>query len=209
MAIMTHTTRLLTVLALALVPALSACTVGGDEQDSEVVTDDADETLGGVQALVAHANPAAFDLHCLWAGESYASRAPNQYAADAIRAACNIQAARIPYHSPGFAPWQLGEPTANKGVDCSGMSSHVWYVATNGWVRLPHSAAAQERALHHVSWSEMLPGDLLFYVSAAALSGRHVAMYLGDGLMIEAAGSSTGVVVSKARSNVSSIGRIW
>jgi cell wall-associated NlpC family hydrolase len=204
--------------------ALTACMVGEDDPtpsdpslgepapptDTAIApTDDADD--GPDPRLSAHVNqnPAPFDLHCLWAGESYASRAPNQYAAAAIREACDIQAHLVPYRFPGANPWRLTQPTPAEGTDCSGFSAHVWYVATGGWTRLNHSAANQEATLPHVSWSQMLPGDLLFYVSSAAASGRHVAMYLGDGLMIEAASSTRGIVVVPARTNVSSIGRVW
>lgn len=155
-------------------------------------------------------NPAPFDLRCLWAGENYASRAPNVHAAEAIRMACRIQSALIPYKAPGMYPLQLRLPTVSEGVDCSGLTSNAWYRATSGWVRLPHSAAMQESQLRDIPFSQKLPGDLIFYVSSGAASGRHVAMYLGDNLMIEAASSTKGVVVSPVRTtNFSSVGRIW
>lgn len=190
-------------------PAVSTPTVADPAGKEVAATDDADDTADPKLTAHVNQNPAAFDLHCLWAGESYASRAPNQYAAAAIREACDIQAHGVPYRFPGAFPWSLAQPTPAQGVDCSGFSSHVWYVATGGWTRLNHSAANQEATLPHVTWGQMLPGDLLFYVSTAAASGRHVAMYLGDGLMIEAASSTKGIVVVPARTNVSSIGRVW
>jgi cell wall-associated NlpC family hydrolase len=169
-----------------------------------------DETEQPTESETAAAIAAPFDLHCLYAGEAYASRAPNIYAANAIRYACDIQARLIPYKAPGW--WdtlQFRAPTVAEGIDCSGLTSNVWFRATNGWDRLPHSARGQELALRHVSWAEMLPGDLMFYYSASAASGRHVSMYLGDGLMIEARGTNYGVVVSPVRTNVTSIGRAW
>jgi hypothetical protein len=195
--------------ALAVLPlALGACSVGGDPGDDDGIaaTDDADD--GGFGSLAAQ-NPAPFDLHCLYDGEAYAQLAPNPYAADAIRYACAIQAAQVPYRFPSIWPWRMEPPGAGEGIDCSGLTSHVWFRATGGWTHLPHSAAYQESTLPHVSWEEMLPGDLMFYVSSGALSGRHVAMYMGNGVMIEAASSTHGVIVSPARPNVSSIGRVW
>lgn len=188
-------------------PLLFATILVGCVADEDELIDEAadDSELAGL----ANSNPAAFDLHCLWAGESYASRAPNQYAAEAIRDACRIQTSLTPYRAPGMYPLQNRPPTAAEGIDCSGLTANVWYRATFQWTRLPHSARDQEAMLPDVSWANLLPGDLLFYVSSAAASGRHVAMYLGDSLMIEAASSTKGVVVSPVRYNVSSIGRVW
>lgn len=118
--------------------------------------------------------------------------------------------ALIPYRAPGMYPLQDRPPTAAEGIDCSGLTSNVWYRATSTWTRLPHSAAMQESQLRDIPFDQKLPGDLIFYVSTSAASGRHVAMYLGDGLMIEALGSNYGVVVSPVRTaKFSSVGRIW
>ncbi|MEO8552733.1 MAG: NlpC/P60 family protein [Kofleriaceae bacterium] len=199
----------MTLKASSLLTLLFTSTLMACAMDPADGTDDDDQATSTDTAELTASNPAPFDLHCLWAGESYASRAPNQYAAQAIRNACDIQASLIPYHAPGMYPLQNRPPTAAEGIDCSGLTSNVWYRATSTWTRLPHSAAMQEATLRHIGWGELLPGDLLFYVSSAAASGRHVAMYLGDSLMIEAASSTRGVVVSPVRYNVSSIGRIW
>lgn len=199
----------MTIKSSALLSMLFTSILVGCAMDpTDGVDDDEAEESTATSALTS-SNPAAFDLHCLWAGESYASRAPNQYAAQAIRNACDIQAQLIPYHAPGMYPLQNRPPTAGEGIDCSGLTSNVWYRATSTWTRLPHSAAMQEASLPHIGWDQLLPGDLLFYYSAAAASGRHVAMYLGDSLMIEAASSTRGVVVSPVRFNVTSIGRVW
>jgi cell wall-associated NlpC family hydrolase len=195
-------------LALAFSVALSGCIADAEDPATDA-QGDGEAEVEGLAPLAAGSNPAVFDLHCLWAGESYASRAPNQYAAQAIRNACNIQAALIPYKAPGMYPLTMNAPTAAQGIDCSGLTSNVYFRATGGWVRLNHSAANQEATLPDVPWGQQRPGDLIFYVSTAAASGRHVAMYLGDGLMIEALGSSYGVVVSPVRTaKFSSIGRV-
>ena len=203
--------------ALALSATLSAALLGcgleendGASPQAAEIEDIADELAETGSEVSILSNPAPFDLHCLYAGETYASRAPNVHAAEAIRMACRIQTSLIPYKAPGMYPLQLRLPTVSEGVDCSGLTANAWYRATRAWVRLPHSAAQQEAQLRDIPFSQKLPGDLIFYVSAAAASGRHVAMYLGDNLMIEAASSTRGVVVSPVRTtNFSSVGRIW
>lgn len=175
-------------------------------QDDPADDPGADETTDTSE--LTSAVPAPFDLHCLYNGEAYASRAPNIYAANAIRYACDMQA-EVPYRAPGMYPWQNRPPTYAEGIDCSGLTANVWFRATNLWTRLPHSAALQESTLRDIGWADILPGDLLFYYSASAASGRHVAMYMGDGLMIEAASPTKGIVVSAVRYNVTSLGRVW
>lgn len=192
---------------LATISQLSGCAVGDEIDDSS--TDDSEDAGDAIAFNPNASNPAVFDLHCLYAGDVYAKKAPNELAAAAIRAACDIQAARIPYIYPGMYPHQMTAPTARQGIDCSGLTAHVWYVATNGFVRLPHSAALQEQTLRDIDILDILPGDLIFYKSTKAASGRHVTMYLGDGLMIEASGHNTGVIVAPVRGSISSIGRIW
>jgi cell wall-associated NlpC family hydrolase len=194
-------------LSSTLVTLLVGAALGGCMTEDDPAEDpEADESSQTSQ--LTESNPAPFDLHCLWNGENYASRAPNVYAANAIRYACDMQA-EVPYRAPGMYPWQLRPPTYAEGIDCSGLTANVWYRSTSGWTRLPHSAANQESTLRHVGWADLLPGDLLFYYSANAASGRHVAMYMGDSLMIEAASSTKGIIVSPVRYNVTSLGRVW
>lgn len=149
--------------------------------------------------FVATSNPAPFDLNCLWAGDAFAKRAPNAVAAAAIRHACDIQAARVPYRVPGGNPWRDRAPSTTEGVDCSGLTANIYYRASGHRIQLPHSAAAQEKMLPAVNLGQILPGDLLYYQSSSALSGRHVTMYLGDNKMIEAGGSNVGVIVGPVR----------
>ena len=70
------------------------------------------------------------------------------------------------------------------GVDCSGLTMLAWESAG---VDLPHLARAQYGYGTHVSLGDMEAGDLIFWSSDGTQSGiYHVAMYLGDGEMIEA-----------------------
>ena len=92
---------------------------------------------------------------------------------------------------------QVGKPYVYGGsgpdsFDCSGLTSWAWRV---GGVSLPHSATAQYYAIPHVAFSDLQPGDLLFFYSDI----HHVAIYVGGGQIIEA--SQTGVPVKYNSAN--------
>lgn len=76
------------------------------------------------------------------------------------------------------------------GFDCSGL---VKYAFAGAGVELPHYTGYQYLRGTPVPVSDMKRGDLIFY---GADGGSHVALYLGDGMMIEAPGS--GDVVKKS-----------
>ena len=70
------------------------------------------------------------------------------------------------------------------GVDCSGLTMLAWESAG---VDLPHLSRAQYSYGTHVPIGSMEAGDLIFWSSDGTQSGiYHVALYLGDGEMIEA-----------------------
>ena len=73
--------------------------------------------------------------------------------------------------------------------DCSGLTSMAWGQAGVG---LPRSSSAQFGAGPHISSSALQPGDLVFYYSPIS----HVAMYIGNGLIVHAANPGAGVLVA-------------
>jgi peptidoglycan DL-endopeptidase CwlO len=77
--------------------------------------------------------------------------------------------------------------------DCSGLTMMAWAQAG---VALPHSSSAQYGSGPHVAFSDLQPGDLVFYYSPIS----HVAIYIGNGMIVHAANPSTGVVVSSVSS---------
>lgn len=78
------------------------------------------------------------------------------------------------------------------GFDCSGLMIYAY----GGSVALPHYSGYQYTAGRHVPLSQMRRGDLLFY----GVSGiHHVALYLGNGMMIEAPESGMVVRVTPVR----------
>lgn len=78
-------------------------------------------------------------------------------------------------------------------TDCSGLTMQCY--AKIG-IYLPHKASMQANYGTSVSYDEMKPGDLIFYGGSTYSSIYHVALYIGDGKIIHAEGTRTGIVVS-------------
>jgi peptidoglycan DL-endopeptidase CwlO len=83
-----------------------------------------------------------------------------------------------------FAKAQLGKPyiwggTGPDGYDCSGLTQAAWGAAG---VSLPRTTWEQIDVGTRISISNVQPGDLIFYNSSI----DHVAMYLGNGQIIQA-----------------------
>ncbi|PZS02587.1 MAG: hypothetical protein DLM56_11810 [Pseudonocardiales bacterium] len=73
------------------------------------------------------------------------------------------------------------------GFDCSGLALYAW--AQQG-VYLPHYSGYQYSSGPHPSTNDLLPGDLLFWSNDGTPSTiHHVAIYIGDGKVIEAPSS--------------------
>ncbi|PWI43751.1 C40 family peptidase [Streptomyces sp. ICBB 8177] len=90
-----------------------------------------------------------------------------------------------------FARAQLGKPyvwgaTGPNSYDCSGLTQAAWAAAG---VTLPRTTWDQVKVGTRVPVDDMQPGDLVFYYSDIS----HVAMYIGNGQMIQA--PHTGAVV--------------
>jgi peptidoglycan DL-endopeptidase CwlO len=79
--------------------------------------------------------------------------------------------------------WAAAGPSS---FDCSGLTMWAWQ---HGGVSLPHQSGEQYNSGTHVSQSELLPGDLVFFYSPI----HHVGLYIGNGLMVHA--PQTGDVV--------------
>ena len=88
-----------------------------------------------------------------------------------------------------WARTQIGKPyqwgaTGPDAYDCSGLTGAAW---RHGGVGLPRTSRSQYSAVEKIAYSDLRPGDLVFYgTSSSAGSIYHVAIYSGSGRMIEA-----------------------
>lgn len=145
------------------------------------------------------------------------ARARAEARADAARApAANVTASLNPAPAPApnagagaavdAALSQVGKPyqwgaAGPSSYDCSGLTMWAW---AHAGVALPHNSGMQYNATPRVARSDWEPGDLLFFGSPI----HHVAMYIGNGQMVEAPYSGQQVrVVSASRSDNVGAGR--
>ncbi|TGB13635.1 C40 family peptidase [Streptomyces sp. MZ04] len=98
-----------------------------------------------------------------------------------------------------YAVRQIGKPyewgaEGPETYDCSGLTSEAWAAAGK---EIPRTSQEQWAELPHVPLRELRPGDLIVYFPKAT----HVAMYLGDGMIVQAPRPGSKVKVSPIASN--------
>ncbi|AQS67571.1 C40 family peptidase [Streptomyces pactum] len=98
-----------------------------------------------------------------------------------------------------FAVEQLGKPyewgaEGPASYDCSGLTSVAWERAGTP---IPRTSQEQWARLDRVPLGELRPGDLVVYFPEAT----HVAMYLGDGMVVQAPRPGAEVKVSPIAAN--------
>ncbi len=88
-------------------------------------------------------------------------------------------------------PYVYGGTSLTNGTDCSGFTQGIYkhFGITTG--RTSRDQAANGRT---IEISAAQPGDLLFYASGNYIN--HVALYIGDGKVIHASNSTTGIIIS-------------
>jgi cell wall-associated NlpC family hydrolase len=89
-------------------------------------------------------------------------------------------------------PYVWGGSSLTNGTDCSGFTMSVY---ANFGYSLPHSSAMQATRGTEVDLSAVSPGDLIFYKNGGSTIG-HVALYIGNGQVVHASTSTTGIIVS-------------
>lgn len=98
-----------------------------------------------------------------------------------------------------YAVEQIGKPyvwgaEGPQAYDCSGLTSQAWARAGR---TIPRTSQEQWRELPKVSLRRLRPGDLVIYFPKAT----HVAIYLGEGLVVQAPHPGTRVKVSPIAAN--------
>lgn len=84
-----------------------------------------------------------------------------------------------------------GGTSLTNGADCSGF---VLSVFKKYGVNLAHSSRVQANCGSAVSFSELKPGDLVFYGNGSGIN--HVAIYIGGGQVVHASSPRVGITVS-------------
>lgn len=124
-------------------------------------------------------------------------------AQDALTASGALSSVRTPSGEGGkavrYAVEQIGKPyvwgaEGPETYDCSGLTSQAWSAAGRD---IPRTSQEQWRRLPKVPLGSLRPGDLVVYFPKAT----HVALYIGDGLVIQAPRPGTTVKVSPLASN--------
>ncbi|HEY3528678.1 MAG TPA: C40 family peptidase [Nocardioides sp.] len=88
-----------------------------------------------------------------------------------------------------FARSQIGDPyvwgaAGPNAWDCSGLTMGAWRA---GGISLPHYSVAQYTESTPISRDSLRPGDLVFWGSSSSPSSiYHVALYVGNGMIIQA-----------------------
>lgn len=114
--------------------------------------------------------------------------APSAFSGSAIDFA--LSRIGVPYRYGGNGP---------DSYDCSGLTKASFAAAG---ISIPRTASAQYSASTKISMSDIQPGDLVFYGSMS-----HVAIYLGNGQVVEAPSSGSSVRVTTMRSDFTKAGR--
>ena len=88
-------------------------------------------------------------------------------------------------------PYVWGGESLTEGTDCSGFTQQIY--AAFG-ISLPRCSYEQAEAGTKIAVEDALPGDLVFYARDGVV--YHVLMYIGNGRVIHASSSTTGIIES-------------
>lgn len=86
-------------------------------------------------------------------------------------------------------PYVMGGTSLTNGADCSGFTYRIYQ---DFGYSIPRTSYQQRSAGTSVSYDSAQPGDLICY-------DGHVAMYIGNGMIVHASSAKTGIKVSRAQ----------
>lgn len=161
----------------------------------------ADLHVKPITNATANTNPAIEKIN--WYSPEQRAKEAKQQNADASKVATsrasNAAAVAIAYAESKIGIPYLwgGNGTADQGgrFDCSGLMKAAYAKAG---IELPRVANDQYNTTDmHPSWSELKPGDLVFFGQKGnSRSIHHVGMYIGDGKMVHAPRTGTKIRIN-------------
>ena len=154
------------------------------------------QVKGQIATLVAQQQAAQLAAqHASWNTGGYTAKsfpAPPSAPGAAGAIAAALSQVGTPYVWGGSSPG---------GFDCSGLIMWAW---ARAGVSLPHFSGAQMAATAPVPFSAIQPGDIFFWGPSGS---EHEAMYIGNGMMVEATHTGDFVRVDPVRGGYVGIGR--
>ncbi|OLZ62703.1 hypothetical protein AV521_41235 [Streptomyces sp. IMTB 2501] len=154
--------------------------------------DDVRTRLADVERLLASLTPA--QLAAITALEQRGVTAAQQQLAASGALPTNTTASSEGGRAVRYALEQLGKPYAwgaegPGAYDCSGLTSQAW---EHAGTPIPRTSQEQWQLLRRIPLGQLRPGDLVVYFPEAT----HVAMYVGDGEVVQAPRTGETVKVS-------------
>ncbi|WBO63881.1 C40 family peptidase [Streptomyces camelliae] len=154
--------------------------------------DDVQGKLAGVEHLLAGLSPA--QLAAIATLERQSVTAAQQKLATAGALPTARAASPAGERAVRWAMGQIGKPYAwgaagPDSYDCSGLTAQAW---SRAGTPIPRTSQEQWQRLKRIRLSELRPGDLVVYFPDAT----HVAMYVGDGKVVQAPRPGAAVQVS-------------
>lgn len=94
-------------------------------------------------------------------------------------------------------PYKWGGSSPQRGFDCSGLMSYVHKNALG--LKIPRTAAQQRDNSRTINYSQLQPGDMLFFKTGKKTN--HVGVYIGDRKFIHAPSGGKRVKVASMDSS--------
>jgi cell wall-associated NlpC family hydrolase len=91
-----------------------------------------------------------------------------------------------------------GESMKEGGFDCSGL---LWAAFKNAGISMPRVSYSQARRGARVALRDLQPGDLVAWDHNPDVGADHIALYIGNGQIVEAARRGTKVRIRKLGAN--------
>lgn len=91
-------------------------------------------------------------------------------------------------------PYRYGGESPRSGFDCSGFVRYVFRHSLD--VRLPRTVRAMSRVGRPIKYSQLRPGDLVFY-DTEHRTYSHVGIYLGNNRFVHSPSKGKAVQISK------------